>query len=184
MDEYKVLNQEEVNTLYEMFSHLVSILNKNAIKWTATDGTLLGVIRHGGFIPWDDDIDIAIDKKDIETLFWLKQQVEMRGKYKLVKVGKYCKLKKDNLWIDIFLLTDWKFPQKHYSNLSFKNDELFPLRQEKFGDIVVNIPNKAEEYLTRILPGWLMTAVIYNHKVKKKKTLDLTDELRQAYLPT
>jgi len=179
----KVLTQEEVNTLYEMFSHLVNILNKNAVKWTCTYGTLLGAIRHGGLIPWDDDVDIAIDKKDVPLLFWLKSQVEKCDYYKLVKVGKYIKLKKDKLWIDIFVLDDWKFPQKHYKHASFIDDELFPMRQSKFGDIVVNIPHKSEEYLSRILPGWDTTVVVYNHKVKKKKYYELTLELCKPYLP-
>ncbi len=179
----KVLTQEEVNTLYEMFSNLVNILNKNAVKWTCTDGTLLGAVRHGGLIPWDDDCDIAIDKKDVPLLFWLRSQVECNGFYKLVRVGKYIKLKKDKLWIDIFVLDDWKFPQRHFKNLSFIDDELFPLRQAKFGDIVVNIPHKSEEYLSRILPGWDTTAIIYNHKVKKKTSYELTPELKLPYLP-
>ena len=183
MDELKVLSQEEVNELYDMFKHLTNLLNKNAIKWVATDGTLLGAIRHGGFIPWDDDIDIAIDKKDVPLLQHLKYQVESAGKYKLVKVGKYMKLKKDNLWIDIFLLDDWCFPQKHFSNLSFTNDELFPLRKCMFGDIEVNIPCKAEEYLHRILPEWDTVAYIYNHHTKGKKKMSLTDELKLPYLP-
>ena len=52
-----------------------------------------------------------------------------------------------------------------------------------FGSIEVSIPHKSEEYLHRILPDWDTTAIIYNHKVKDKKKITLTDEMRQPYLP-
>ena len=180
--EYAVLSQTEFNDLYEMFKHLVFVLDKYAVEWVATDGTLLGAIRNGGFIPWDDDIDIAIKKTSYSLLKHIEYILTQAYKYELVSVGKYCKLKYDKVWIDIFLLDDdYSFPQKHFENLSFIGDELKPIRKCKFYDIDINIPNKAEEYLDRILPGWSSTAVIYNHKVKKKISLKLTDELRLPY---
>jgi phosphorylcholine metabolism protein LicD len=179
--EYSVLTQNQVNDLYHMFSHLVKTLNKYAIPYVVTDGTLLGVMRHGGFIPWDDDIDIAIDKKDVPTLIWLKYIFE--GQYKLTKDGKKMKLKKDDLWIDIFILDDGVFPQQHFRHLSFKEGELYPMRKAMFGDIEVNIPHKTEEYLDRIFKDWSKEAVIYNHKTVDKKKITLTDELRKPYLP-
>ena len=180
--EYAVLSQTEFNDLYEMFKHLVYVLNKYAVEWVATDGTLLGAIRHGGFIPWDDDIDIAIKKTSYPLLKHLEYIVTNNNKYQLVRVGKYCKLKYEKVWIDIFLLDDdYSFPQKHFKNLSFIGDELKPIGKCKFYDIDINIPNKAILYLDRILPGWNETAVIYNHKVKQKTSLKLTQELRLPY---
>ena len=182
MEHYKVLNKTEFNDLYDMFKHLVYVLNKYAVDWVATDGTLLGAVRSQGLIYWDDDIDIAIKKSSFFLLKHLEYILTKAYKYELVTVGKYCKLKYDKVWIDIFLLDDdYSFPQKHFKNLSFIGDELKPIRKCKFYDLDINIPNKAEEYLTRILPGWNETAIIYNHRVKKKISLKLTDELRLPY---
>lgn len=108
---------------------------------------------------------------------------ESNGKYRFVRVGKYIKLKKDNIWIDIFLLDEGVFPQKHYANLSFTSDEYKPFKKIKYGDIDVSVPNLYEEYLDRIFEGWRDTAYIYNHKNKSKKKISLNQDLLQPLLP-
>lgn len=56
------------NKLFEMFKWLVQFLDSHSLNYFIIGGTMLGAIRHGGFIPWDDDIDIAMPRNDYEKL--------------------------------------------------------------------------------------------------------------------
>lgn len=52
----------------EIVKVVVSIIEKHNLKYFSIGGTTLGAVRHKGFIPWDDDIDIALPRKDYEQL--------------------------------------------------------------------------------------------------------------------
>ena len=57
---------------YDVLKYFDAFCRKEGIEYFLFAGTLLGAVRHGGFIPWDDDIDIAMKRSEFEkfeTLF-------------------------------------------------------------------------------------------------------------------
>lgn len=58
-------DQKEMLKVLEAFA---KICEENNIQWWLCSGTLLGAARHGGFIPWDDDVDVTMLKKDYKKL--------------------------------------------------------------------------------------------------------------------
>ena len=52
----------------QMVKDIVETCNKEGIFMTLSGGSVLGAIRHKGFIPWDDDMDINMPRKDFERL--------------------------------------------------------------------------------------------------------------------
>lgn len=51
-------------TMFKMLIKIDKVCEKHGIEYYLSDGTLLGAIRHKGFIPWDDDLDISMTREN------------------------------------------------------------------------------------------------------------------------
>lgn len=107
----------------EIAKEIARICEENNINYILSDGTLIGAIRHGGFIPWDDDLDIAMLRKDydkfmnivkeklgpkFELVDWRNDKTYPHPMAKIVKKGTIYREKKNigqenqGIWVDVF----------------------------------------------------------------------------------
>lgn len=87
----EITPQEHKDILLKMLTFFDQFCQKNDIRYSLAYGTMLGAIRHQGFIPWDDDIDLFMLREDYEKL---AQCWNKNGKYKLWEI-----MSEDNFFI-------------------------------------------------------------------------------------
>ncbi len=121
-DELRRLQLLQTEILHEI--HRVCV--KNNIKYIMDAGTLLGAVRHGKFIPWDDDIDIRVLRSEYKKLcialkkdldkdkyffqnfesdkhyLWQYSRILIKGT-RYVRLGKEHLKQKDGVYLDIFI---------------------------------------------------------------------------------
>lgn len=80
-------NQENLRIIQKkgigILKEFIRVCQNHDLTYFIISGTLLGAVRHGGFIPWDDDIDIGMPRSDYDRLASLFQD-EFEFPYKLV----------------------------------------------------------------------------------------------------
>ncbi|MDY2594652.1 MAG: LicD family protein [Oliverpabstia sp.] len=175
--------------LTELLIEVDRICRKHDIKYSLIAGTLLGAVRHHGFIPWDDDIDIAMPYEDYDKFAKVIQDYKYElnfirideGHKTCFPYGKICNPKtvvfEGNLkpiegygaYIDVFPIIN--IPEKKavpYNKYYKKYLTLYRLasysmltKYTKSNNLVKNFGRAVEFYFTRyIRPEWLVKKIM------------------------
>ena len=72
----------------EIFKYFQKICKKHNLRYWVGGGTLIGALRHQGFIPWDDDIDVFMPRPDYEKFYAIWNQVGDLRHYALCRTTK------------------------------------------------------------------------------------------------
>ena len=70
--------------ILNIYKEVKQILDRHELRYFAIGGTCIGAVRHGGFIPWDDDLDIALPDVDFKKFLEIAQR-ELPSNLKLIK---------------------------------------------------------------------------------------------------
>lgn len=86
----KQLDLEEIKKIeLGILLHFDSFCKENHIRYYLSNGTLLGAVKYGGFIPWDDDIDVFVPREDYNRLMRIYSDMEKYKLYSLERCAKF-----------------------------------------------------------------------------------------------
>ena len=85
-DGYRRLSEEEIKEVeLGVMDYIHNLCQKENINYSLAYGTLLGAVRHKGYIPWDDDVDISLKRDEYDKLY----QAVLRDKDPIYKVASW-----------------------------------------------------------------------------------------------
>ncbi len=177
------------------------ICDKHGFRYFLIGGTMLGAIRHKGFIPWDDDIDVGMPRTDYEKLIKIvkkelpegfdflnyKQNTEYKRYFSrvinlsvTVTNQSYTKTIEENAWLDIFPfdgMPNGKIKRKlHFWNITVSR---FLYHSSCFSELVnLNRPGRAW-YLQLVIRFLAFTH--FGSHINTKKQLNKVDRKLRKY---
>lgn len=123
--------KREINKIWETEIEILDffdkVCRKNGLRYSLAYGTLLGAIRHKGFIPWDDDIDVIMPRKDYEKLLEI-WKIQSSDKYLIQSyktdldyTNNFAKIRKNHT---TFLQNEYEKNKKYHKGIFI---DVFPI---------------------------------------------------------
>ncbi len=196
----KPLTLRELQQLeLEILKSFHSFCEEHQLQYSLAGGTLIGAIRHKGFIPWDDDIDVCMPRPDCMKLMALAKEgwideyrridyytenpnalsatlriYDVRTELQFTNVTVPMKF---GCWIDVFALdglsSDPRNRKRHFAQMRLLYD-LFLCKITKFG-------GKRRSKLVEILQYGLLPALPFIKAVSNERYLKGLDRIAQRY---
>lgn len=144
----------------DLLKEAIRVIEKHNLRYFLIGGTTLGAVRHGGFIPWDDDIDIAMPRKDYDK--FMKLSEEFTGKYFLQNFEtdpkypyNFAKLRN----------SETTFKEKQFSHIKMNHGvyiDIFPMD----GISTKEVATRRNKW--KIYSVWLRFYIIYCGRLRRK----------------
>ena len=210
-NELKYTDSIVVTRLYNLARTVHDVLTDVGVKYWTSGGTTLGCVRHNGLIPWDDDMDICVYKRDVQVLLDKAKPIFDTIGFAIVEAptlgyrifhntDAVCVPYHDHRYpfCDVFVMKQngmnecyiadgcgrslW--PNEVYNVKDTIKTQLMP-----FGNFCLNCPDNVDGYLERMYgSNWRQEGVThdYNHITKtflKSVKFNLTKDLCQPAKP-
>lgn len=167
------MNIETMSKLKELeldiLKYVHEVCVKNDLKYYLIGGTLLGAVRHKGFIPWDDDIDIVMFRNDYNSLLKvLEQNIDSR-----YFVQNFNTDKMYTRYITKIRLNGTIFLEKHLKDYNMNHGvfiDIFPI------DKISNTNAKLID--TRV---WLSNILLAARQIRNGQ-LKITNKIKKSFL--
>jgi phosphorylcholine metabolism protein LicD len=153
-----VLTRRQFGILVEISSAMFDAFRKNKINFIPKGGTLIGAVRHGGLIPWDDDVDLYYERTP-ENIKRIKNNIfpSMRQKGYQVGFGKeddfWVRFEKINVaamaWCRKSNVVTLRCGNKRFTFKMNAND-FYPLKWIPWHDTEISVPGNLEKFWQQI----------------------------------
>lgn len=148
----------------EILDDITKLCRKNNLSYFAVYGTLLGAVRHGGFIPWDDDMDICMTRPDYERFCALAEK-ELPEGYSVLEIHR------ETEWDEIFARVvnakgihfDKPFLEKFHGFPYVAGVDIFPL------DYLAPDENELQFLISLMEPIQMCVNMLDDESVDKKE---------------
>ncbi|MHC9532433.1 LicD family protein [Dellaglioa sp. BT-FLS60] len=153
----------------DLIQEIITICQKNDIKYFMIGGSLLGAVRHQGFIPWDDDVDIGMVREDYDRFLQVAPEALSQPYYFLQTDQSdqkyafgYAKLLDESIYIE----------EKRNINDARKGVfvDIFPFDKVPTGNVERSIQQSRYKYLNAriiLLSNYRLLDTEINAKIRK-----------------